>query len=162
MQNLQPIIALENVRSLYNVGSILRTCSFFGVKQVVLIGYSGKIQLPNGSFEISPRIKKTSLGSETDVELICMDKSTDLLNYCANKKIPLFALEQFTGSKNLFTYKFEDIPNAVFVVGNEVDGVSSTLLNASNDILEIPRQGVHNSLNVSISVSVLLTALSCR
>lgn len=162
MQNLQPIIALENVRSLYNVGSILRTCSFFGVKQVILIGYSGKIQLPNGLFEISPRIKKTSLGSETDVELICMDNSDDLLNYCSNKKIPLFALEQYKDSKNLFLCNFSGISSAVFVVGNEVAGVSSTLLHASKSVLEIPRHGVHNSLNVSISVSVLLTTLSCR
>jgi tRNA G18 (ribose-2'-O)-methylase SpoU len=159
MQKLQPILALENIRSLYNVGSILRTCSFFGVKTVLLVGYSGKLKLPNGKYEISDRLKKTALGAEIDVELICLDSSHELIEYCALNNLPLYSVEQNITSKNLFDSDFSKIEKAVFVLGHEKDGVSEVVLKASRGVLEIPRLGIHNSLNVSVAAAVLLTAL---
>ena len=54
------IVALDNIRSLYNVGSILRTCAFYGVRNIILIGYTGIVK--NGDkIEIHPKIRKTSM-----------------------------------------------------------------------------------------------------
>jgi 23S rRNA (guanosine2251-2'-O)-methyltransferase len=160
MQNSQIYLALENIRSIYNVGSILRTCSFFGIKKVFLVGYSGKLKLPNGKYIISPKLNKTALGSQHDVDLINIDSSQELVNECKRNVWDLYALEQTAISKNLFDCKFTSNEHGVFVLGNEIEGVSEFILREADEILEIPRFGTHNSLNVSIAAAVLLTALT--
>ncbi len=154
-----PNLALENIRSLYNVGSILRTCSFFGIKKVFLIGYSGKMQLPNGGYELSTRLAKTALGSQNDIELVCVDSTHEFIEYCQINVLTIYAVEQHKSSKNLFEFVLDEKVNSVFVLGNEIDGVSEAVLTSAKEILEIPRFGVHNSLNVSTAAAVLLTAL---
>ncbi len=151
-------VALENIRSVHNVGAILRTCSFFGVKKVFLIGYSGKEKLPNGVSELSPKLNKTALGSQLDIELVLVDTSIDFLDLCRVQKITVLATEQCTFSRDVFTY----VPTttSVLVFGNEVDGVSELVICHAKHVLEIPCRGTHNSLNVSVSCGVALGVLT--
>ena len=149
-------IALENTRSLYNVGSVLRTCSFFGVKKLFLIGYSGKRLLPNGKYEIHEKIAKTSLGSWEDVLVVSFNTPDEFVTYCAGEGITVLAVEQASNSKNLYNYKLPE-QTSVLVFGNEKDGVSQVLLDAAQAVLEIPRTGTHNSLNVSVACAVVVS-----
>lgn len=150
-------VALENIRSVHNVGAILRTCSFFGVKRVFLIGYSGKERLPNGLYELSRKLNKTALGSQFDVDLVLVDTSADFLDLCSGQGLTVLAIEQHKGSQDIYTY----IPQSpsVLVFGNEVDGVSELVISQAKHTLEIPCQGTHNSLNVSVSCGVALGVL---
>ncbi len=159
MHTYQPIIALENIRSLYNVGSILRTCSFFGIQEVMLIGYSGKMQHPNGGYELSPRLAKTALGSENDIKLVCFDSSEVFTTHCKKHNLTIYALEQTKNAENLFEFNTDANEYSVFVLGNEIDGVSDHILKLAKKTLQIPRFGVHNSLNVSTAAAVLITSL---
>lgn len=61
------IIALENIRSLYNVGSVFRTASFFGITKILLVGYSGR--KADGVNKLHEKVKKTALGAEKDLEI---------------------------------------------------------------------------------------------
>lgn len=150
-------VALENIRSVHNVGAILRTCSFFGIKKVFLIGYSGKEKLPNGVFELSPKLTKTALGSQLDVELVLVDTPAEFLDLCKEQEVTVLAVEQHKDSRDIFAYVPTTI--SVLVFGNEVDGVSELVINQAKHILEIPCQGIHNSLNVSVSCGVALGVL---
>lgn len=150
-------VALENVRSIHNVGAVLRTCSFFGIKKVFLIGYSGKERLPSGVFELSPKLTKTALGSQNDMEVLLVDTTQDFLKLCKAKHLSVLAVEQHSSSQDIFAF----VPTApsVLVFGNEIAGVSDLVLSQAVSILEIPKHGTHNSLNVSVSCGVVLGVL---
>jgi tRNA G18 (ribose-2'-O)-methylase SpoU len=150
-------LALENIRSLYNVGSILRSCSFFGVKNVLLVGYSGKDFLPSGKAVLHEKVVKTALDSQNDLNIIFIENSADLIKYGKENNLTLVSVEQAPGAVDLANWIPQD--NAIYVLGNEVLGVSSEILSNSELILEIKKRGVHNSLNVTIAAGILLNKI---
>jgi tRNA G18 (ribose-2'-O)-methylase SpoU len=149
MENIY--VALENLRSLYNIGAIFRTCSFFGVKKVLLAGYSGRNFDTKGRVVLHEEIKKSSLSSEKDLEIIFTD---DLVKYAADNKLKIISIEQHPDSIALQDWKPES--DTILVFGNEVDGVSTQVLEASEEIVEIEKSGTHNSLNVTTSCGIVL------
>jgi tRNA G18 (ribose-2'-O)-methylase SpoU len=150
-------VALENIRSLYNVGSIIRTCSFFGIQKVFLIGYSGKEMLPNGAFELSTKLQKTALGSDLDVELVLVSSTVEFISICEKQELKIIAIEQHERSGSIYGCSVGS--RSVLVFGNEVDGVSDYLINNATDVFEVLRQGIHNSLNVSVCCGLVLGVL---
>lgn len=88
-------ICLENIRSLHNVGAIFRTSSFFGLKKIILLGYTAKPkekskQSDKDKNEIyNEEVLKTSLGSENDLEIIKMHSNEELIRFVKenNQKI---------------------------------------------------------------------------
>ena len=159
-------VALENIRSLYNIGAIFRTCSFFGVEGIILVGYSGKITLPNGTVVLHEEILKSSLGSEQDLDIVLLESSTNLMEYAHDRKIELVSVEQAPGSIMPKQLKKEigniTEKNIIVVFGNEISGVSKDILESSCYILEIPRKGKHNSLNVTTACGIILYELSTK
>ncbi len=151
-------IALENIRSLYNVGSILRSASFFGIKKILLVGYSGKLILPNGKSTMNEKLKKTALTSEMDLEIIMLDSSDAMYEFASENSLKIIAIEQDKNSKPLIKDNIED--NAIYVLGNEVEGVSKLTMTKARRVLEIVHKGGHNSLNVATTGGILLHVLS--
>jgi 23S rRNA (guanosine2251-2'-O)-methyltransferase len=147
-------IALENIRSLHNIGAIFRTCSFFGIKNVVLVGYSGKTILPNGRVVLHEGVRKSSLGSEKDLNLTFLDSTEELINLAKEKSLKIVCVEQTAKSTGLREWVPQN--NIVLILGNEVAGVSNALLKASDMIIEIERKGKHNSLNVATTCGIIL------
>jgi tRNA G18 (ribose-2'-O)-methylase SpoU len=147
-------VALENVRSLYNIGAIFRTCSFFGIKNIILVGYSGKNFNTRGKIVLHEEIKKSSLGSEKDLKIKFLENSSDLINFVIKNSLKLISIEQNKKSINL--RKWEPTENSVLVFGNEVDGISEDILRASDEIIEIKKLGKHNSLNVTTTCGIIL------
>lgn len=154
-------VALENVRSLYNIGAIIRTCSFFDISNIILVGYSGKDYIGDKAY-IHEKIKKTSLGSDEDICFTLLDTSEDLINFAKSNTIKLVSVEQTPDSILLENLEqtlilTEDI---ILVFGNEVTGVSKEVLDNSDLIVEIKRIGKHNSLNITTACGIVLYYLS--
>lgn len=153
------IIALDNIRSLYNVGSILRTCAFYGIKHVILIGYTG-ITKENGEIIFHPKIRKTGMTGIDSIEFKFFEKRSEFIKYCHDNGIEIICLEQ--DKKSVVIDKFKPkLDTQIFVLGNEVLGVSQDLLEAASQIVEIkPKESFYHSLNVTIAAGILIDHLS--
>jgi tRNA G18 (ribose-2'-O)-methylase SpoU len=149
-------IALENVRSLYNVGAIMRTCSFFGFYKLVLIGYSGTKFDFKGNKILHPEVAKTALGAEEDMEIVFLENTEELFHFAKEKKLKIVSIEQDEKAVKLDAWKPQE--NSILVFGNEVKGVSKETLGISDEIVEIERIGKKGSLNVTTAVGVVLSA----
>lgn len=147
-------IALDNVRSLYNVGSVIRTCSFFDVKKVILIGYSGTKFNFKGEKVLHPKLEKTALGAENDVEIVFIENVEELQIFAQEVGLKIVSIEQDSDSINFDDWVPED--NSILVLGNEVKGVNPDILEASDYIVEIERLGEKHSLNVATTAGILI------
>ena len=151
------IVALENIRSLYNIGAIYRTCEFFGIKTIYLIGYSGIDERePN---KIHKKLQKTSLGTIDKIHTETFETTQDIFN--KYKNIKLITIEQTKSSIPLSKLKLNTNKKGkiLLLFGNEVNGVQKETIEKSNQIVEIPRIGTHKSLNVTTSCGIILSYL---
>jgi len=148
-----PIYAiLENVRSLYNVGSMFRTADALHMAGLYLCGYTG--------FPPRREITKTALGAE---HTIPWEKHTDALELARDlqaKGMQIVVLEQTTDAVDFWEAPIR-FP-ACFVVGNEVIGVSDELVALADLILELPMAGFKQSLNVATAFGVVGYELARR
>lgn len=150
-------ICLQNIRSLYNIGAIFRTCSFFGFYNVILLGYSGKIIDKDGGVILNHKILKTSVGSEKDLKIKMFQELCELKNFCDLNNLKIISIEQSTLSEDIYKFKKQNnFKNSVIVFGNEIMGISLDLINISDHILEIKKHGIHNSLNVTTACGIVL------
>lgn len=155
-------LLLHNIRSTHNVGSIFRSAEGFGVKQIILSGYTPYPKIPNDSRlphlaeKITKQIHKTALGAETLVPF-CYYESID--DFLAANTLPIVALEQSPHSIAIdaFSPVTDDF---VLLLGEEVHGIEPYLLDASRVILEIPMHGQKESFNVSVAAGIALYALT--
>lgn len=154
------IIALDNIRSLYNVGSILRTCAFYGIRHVILIGYTGIIRDGNQIF-IHPKIKKTGMTGIDNIEFKFFEKKSEFIKYCQENGIEMVCLEQDKRSISINKFK-PNLDKQVYILGNEVLGVSQDLLDASKYIVEIEpgTKSFYHSLNVTIAAGIFIDHLN--
>lgn len=148
------IVALENIRSLYNVGAMYRTCEFFGVKKILLIGYTARNEADEGL--IHHKLKKTSLGTLDLLETERFATMEDVKE--AYTTTSIISIEQSTKSKNLYTWTPKP-SKFIIVFGNEVSGIKESTLDISSEIIEIPRTGTHHSLNVATTCGIILSYL---
>ncbi len=156
------IVIAHNIRSTHNVGSIFRTCDGFGVKQLILSGYTphpavkNDMRLPHITEKISSQIHKTALGAETTVPFVYQEQPT--IEQLKEQGYKIIALEQAEGSINLADYH---VPEKIaLLLGEEVDGVAAEILSQCDDIVEIPMHGHKESFNVSVAAGIALYALS--
>ncbi len=141
-------IVLDNVRSLHNVGSTFRTSDAFGIKKLFLCGITGTPP--------DREIHKTALGAELSVDWEYHKSATELVSELKNSGVKIFAVEQTTNSKmlqNMFNIQTTPI---VLVFGNEVNGVDQNIIEICHNVIEIPQIGAKHSLNVSVSVGIVL------
>ncbi len=156
------IIVLDNIRSLYNVGSIFRTADAVGVEKIYLCGITPE---PVDRFgKIRPQLAKVSLGAEKSVPWEYVKSTSRLINIL-KKKYKIFAVEQDKKSIPYFKInsstsgKKIDLLRVVLIFGNEVDGISKDILKKADKILEIPMMGKKESLNVSVSAGIAMFGL---
>jgi len=148
----QIYIILHNIRSAQNVGSVFRTSDACGVSKIFLGGYS---PLPKDRFGRERKdISKASLGAEKSVAWEKYEDVGDLIEKLKKEGVEIVSVEQ---DKKSVDYKnFKITKSTAFVFGNEVDGVEKEILQISDKIIEIPMLGEKESLNVSVSVGVVL------
>lgn len=149
------VVILHNIRSAYNVGSIFRTAEAVGVDKVYLTGYS---PAPLDRFGNARKdIAKTALGAQDNLAWEHKSNISDLLNKLSKEEYELMAVEQ--SEKALDYRKTRAEGRIAFMFGNEVRGLSSTVLSRSDNVIEIPMKGKKESLNVSVTVGIILFSL---
>lgn len=142
------VLVLDNVRSAHNVGSAFRTADAFGVDKVYLGGYC---PVPP-----SPELRKVALGAEEVVPFEQVADVVELVRRLQEEGFIVAAVEQTVHSIKLDRFRREPGRRYALVFGNEVDGVQQEVVDACDFSLEIPQQGTKHSLNVSVSVGVVL------
>jgi tRNA G18 (ribose-2'-O)-methylase SpoU len=137
---------VENVRSLYNVGSIFRTSDAVRLKKLFLTGYTGHPP--------KKEIDKTALGAVDSVPWHYHNNPQCAVEELKTNNIPLIALEHTTNS--ISYTEFSIIFPFCLLLGNEVDGLSKHLIDQADYALEIPMYGLKQSLNVSVAYGVVM------
>lgn len=141
-------LLLDDVRSLNNVGSLLRTSDAFMVDEVVMCGITG---VPP-----HPEIHKTALGAEDSVRWRHADSSVNEILSLKENGWRICVLEQTHNSVNLQDFYPEKGEKYALVCGNEVHGVNQEVVDIADTVLEIPQCGAKHSLNVSVSTGIAL------
>lgn len=140
------IIILDNVRSLNNVGSVFRTADAFLVEAIYLCGITGTP--PN------KEIYKTALGADETVTWKYFENTLGAVNACKQNGYKVYSVEQAENSTMLNDFKAAE--KLALVFGNEVNGVEQEIINASDGCIEIPQDGSKHSLNISVSVGIVI------
>ncbi|MGZ4034503.1 MAG: RNA methyltransferase [Bacteroidia bacterium] len=142
------IIVLDNVRSLNNVGSVFRTADAFLVEAVYLCGITG--QPPN------KEIQKTALGATESVSWKYFANTLDAVAELKENKYIVYAIEQTESAIMLNNFMPSKKQKIAIIFGNEVKGVEQEVIDASEDVIEIPQIGTKHSLNISVSVGIVM------
>lgn len=148
------IIVLDNIRSLFNVGSIFRTADAVGAEKIYLCGITPE---PVDRFgRIRPQLAKVSLGAEKTVAWEYSKKISNVICDLKKQKYKILAVEQDKKSIPYYKLKLNKKEKIVLIFGNEVEGVSKNVLTKADKILEIPMAGNKESLNVSVSAGIVM------
>ena len=148
-------IILDNLRSVHNVGSIFRTADGVGVTKIFLIGST---PTPIDRFGRKRKdLTKVSLGAEEFVDWESISSSRALVDQLIKEGTHIVAVEQDPRARDYRTHTITG--NTAFVFGNEIDGVAPEILGQCDEIIEIPMKGTKESLNVAVSVGVVLFRL---
>lgn len=146
-------VVLHDIRSLYNVGSIFRTCDAFRVDHVYLTGFTPAPP--------RPEISKTALGAERVVPYSYHASVIELIGSLREKGHRIAAAEITDNACHVDDLTKEDYP-LILILGNELTGVPDDLLELCDLAIEIPMFGTKHSLNVSVAAGVLLASLTSR
>jgi 23S rRNA (guanosine2251-2'-O)-methyltransferase len=152
-------VILNNIRSCHNVGSIFRTADACGVSEIFLVGYSplpiDKYKNPNKA------MLKVSLGSEKAVKWKKIYGVGKLIKDLKAEGYLIVALELTPTAKNYFDLKLSssEFEKAVLIVGNEKRGISKQVLSLADEVIQIPMDGIKESLNVSVAFGIVSFAL---
>lgn len=149
---MKSVVILDNLRSVYNVGSIFRTANAVGIKKIYLCGTTPTPLDKNGVRRKD--FAKVALGAEETVEWEYTENTFNCVKKLKEENYYIIALEQ---SDIAIDYKNVDVidkENIAFVVGAEVVGVSEEVLKECDVITEIPMLGTKESLNVTIAFGV--------
>lgn len=165
------VVILHNIRSLHNVGSIFRTADAAGVDKIYLCGITPE---PVDRFgKIRPQLEKVSLGAEKTVPWARCGStdSTDslrasspqatlkLIDWLKKEGYKIFAIEQSKKSIPYYKTAITRDSKVALVLGNEIKGLSQSILKKCDKILEIPMRGRKESLNVAVAFGIIVFRL---
>ena len=149
-KKLPLIVVLDDVRSLYNVGSVFRSGDAFRIAAVYLYGITACP--PNAE------IHKTALGGEDSVDWKYFERTEDAVEELHRDGYFVYSIEQVEGSTKLqnLDLNTESGNGYAVIFGNEVKGVKQNVVDMSDDCLEIPQFGTKHSLNVSVTSGIVM------
>lgn len=146
------ICVLDNIRSVYNVGSIFRTMQGLGVFETYLCGITPT--------PLHKNFTKTSMGAEQDIH---WHSENNAVRVCHSLKADgyfILSLESSAGSKPINQYKQSFQKEKVaFIVGNEITGIDPSILEMSDMIGSIPITGRNKSYNVTVAFGIGLYSI---
>ena len=141
------IIVLDNVRSLNNVGSTFRTADAFLLQAIYLCGITGTP--PN------KEIEKTALGATHTVAWKHFDSTLQAVQQLKDEGYTVIAVEQVEQSIPLDQYQSAPNQRTALIFGHEVHGVDQAVIDACDQVIEIPQGGSKHSLNIAVCVGIL-------
>ena len=142
------IVVLDDVRSMYNVGSVFRTCDAFRVEAVFLCGIS--------CTPPATEIHKTALGAEDAVNWKYFKTALEAVEELKKQGFHVLSVEQVEHSTKLQTFIPQNNKKYAVILGNEVKGVHQEVVDASDGCLEIPQLGTKHSMNVSVTAGIII------
>jgi 23S rRNA (guanosine2251-2'-O)-methyltransferase len=142
------ILILDNIRSLNNIGSVFRTADAFLIEKIYLCGITATPPHKD--------IHKTALGATESVNWEYQKEASELVKQLRDDNIKVYAIEQAKGAQRLESFKITPNEKYAFVLGNEVNGVSQTVINTCSGVIEIPQEGTKHSLNIAVAAGVVL------
>jgi len=148
-----PVIAvLENVRSAYNVGSVLRTADAFLLEAVYTTGYT--------AHPPHKEISKTALGADESVTSKHFKDAAEAIADLKSQGYRVLSIEQAEDSHQLHQFSLEEGERLAVVFGNEVTGVEQSTILLCDGCIEIPQLGMKHSLNISVAAGIVLWELA--
>jgi len=147
-EKLPVTLVLDNVRSALNVGSAFRTADAFALERIYLCGITAKPP--------HREILKTALGATAAVQWVYFETIEACIEALQSQEIAIYAVEQAAERTWLQSFPARDRQPLALVFGNEVDGVSQAVMDVADAALEIPQFGTKHSLNVSVSVGIVV------
>ncbi|QQG51306.1 MAG: TrmH family RNA methyltransferase [Candidatus Saccharibacteria bacterium] len=158
------IVIAHNIRSTHNVGAIFRTSEGFGVKKIILSGYTpyprqnNDARLPHIADKLTLQIHKTALDAETLVPFEYQEEP-DIISL-KNQGYTVVGLEQ--DDRATLIQNYTPPSKIVLLLGEEVEGITPELRATCDDLVEIPMRGEKESFNVSVAAGIALYALSVK
>lgn len=152
-RKLPLIVVLDDVRSLYNVGSVFRSADAFRVEAIYLCGITATPP--------HPEIHKTALGGEDSVDWRYFETAEEAVEQLHRDGYFVYSIEQVQGSTKLQDLKLDAsrspmTSQTAIIFGNEVKGVKQSVVDMSDGCLEIPQFGTKHSLNVSVTAGIVI------
>lgn len=145
------VVVLENVRSAYNVGSVLRTADAFLLQSVFTTGYT-----PHPPHK---QIDKTALGAHETVHCKHFPDAKSAIEELKSQGFYIWAAEQAQNSILLHQFRKENYEKIAVIFGNEVTGVEQSTIQLCDGCIEIPQLGMKHSLNIATAAGVVLWEL---
>src|SRR5262245_9201460 len=139
-EKLPVSIVLDNIRSLHNVGSVFRTADAFRVAKIYLTGITGTPP--------HREIHKTALGATDSIDWEYEEDPARLVHRLKTAGHRIVVVEQTTESKALHQFDSKERVPVCLVFGNEIHGVSESVIEQADAALEIPQHGTKHSLNI--------------
>jgi 23S rRNA (guanosine2251-2'-O)-methyltransferase len=153
-EKIPVIVVLENIRSAYNVGSVLRTADAFLLEAIYTTGYT--------AHPPHKEITKTALGADKTVNNKHFNDAAEAITVLKKDGYKVLAVEQTEDSHQLHQFKIENGGKLAVVFGNEVSGVEQSTILLCDGCIEIPQLGMKHSLNVSVAAGIVLWELAKR
>lgn len=147
-KRLPVVIVLDNIRSQHNIGAAFRSADAFCAQSIFLCGIC--------SVPPSPEIHKSALGAEESMEWSYFEKTEDAILKLKNEGYKILSVEQTENSTMLNNLELFEKEKYAFVFGNEVKGVAQEIADISDLVVEIPQSGTKHSINVSVSIGIVL------
>ncbi len=142
------VVVLDDVRSMYNVGSVFRTSDAFRVESICLCGITARPP--------HTEIHKTALGAEDSMEWRYFEQTIDAVEALKAEGYVVFSIEQCEGSTMLQDLKTEQGQRYAIVLGNEVKGVKQEVVDMCDGCIEVPQFGTKHSLNVASTAGIVI------
>jgi len=159
-KNNKIFLIAQNIRSLFNIGALFRCADVFQVDKIYLTGYTAA---PKGDIKTSRQkreIAKVALGAEKWIAWEKYRHTHLLIPKLKQQGFKIYALETGKETKNLENFK-PSFPCAL-IVGNEIKGITKTILKLADKIISIPVRGKKDSLNVGVAAGIGLYELNRR
>ncbi|MBR5729888.1 MAG: RNA methyltransferase [Prevotella sp.] len=142
------VVVLDDVRSMYNIGSVFRTCDAFRVEAIYLCGIT--------ACPPHQEIHKTALGAEDSVSWRYFKTAQEAVEQLHKDGYFVWSVEQCEGSVKLNAYPLSPSRRVAIIFGNEVKGVHQEVIDMSDGCLEIPQFGTKHSMNVSVTAGIVI------
>jgi len=142
------VVVLDNVRSMNNIGSVFRSCDAFLVEKLFLCGITATPP--------HREIQKTALDATESVSWEYFEETENAVKMIKEKGYIVYAVEQTDRSLLLDKIEIKKDEKLALVFGNEINGISDDALKQCDFGLEIPQYGTKHSLNISVSVGIVL------
>jgi 23S rRNA (guanosine2251-2'-O)-methyltransferase len=142
------VVVLDNIRSMNNIGSVFRSCDAFRIEKLYLCGITATPP--------HREIQKTALDATESVEWKYFEETSFAIRSLIKDGYTVFAIEQTDKSFSLKNMQVKHNEKIALVFGNEINGISDEALDVCDHALEIPQFGTKHSLNISVSVGIVL------